>query len=229
VSHFQSVVRVTQHVNDWLVFFVFSYPAVYLICVFPNTVSRWLRFTGHDIAYQFLLFANTLFNLSGFFNAILFFFTRPELVIGSSNAPLPDIQVATPPDPQVQSFQYPMEKTDYGSPHSPHSPQLGSYPSQSPVASEFITTELLEYGYSQQGPYNSRFPLPSGAGASTQPGLLRHINSDSGTYVSGHSGRRSDFMSMASAGAASPVEEEPYIYMPEPEQSQVRSGNWHEY
>jgi len=66
---------------------------VYIFCVLPNTVSRWLSF--HDAAsdgvlidnispfppYQFTFFANTIYALSGMFNVILFFATRPELVV----------------------------------------------------------------------------------------------------------------------------------------------------
>ncbi|KAF8894349.1 hypothetical protein CPB84DRAFT_1682661 [Gymnopilus junonius] len=60
------------------------YPAVYIITVLPNSISRWLSFSGSKPPYQFTLFANTVFALSGMFNAILFFATRPELVKGPS-------------------------------------------------------------------------------------------------------------------------------------------------
>ncbi|PPQ78887.1 hypothetical protein CVT24_012274 [Panaeolus cyanescens] len=58
------------------------YPLVYIVCVFPNTISRWLSFEGYRVPYQFVLFANSIFALSGLFNLVLFFLTRPKLVIG---------------------------------------------------------------------------------------------------------------------------------------------------
>ncbi|KAF5328786.1 hypothetical protein D9619_011660 [Psilocybe cf. subviscida] len=63
------------------------YPAVYIFCVLPNSIARWMYFTGTNTPYQFTLFANTLFALSGTFNVLLFFITRPQLVLG------PDINV----------------------------------------------------------------------------------------------------------------------------------------
>jgi len=61
-----------------------SYPAVYIICVFPNTLARWLSFSdANPPPYQFTLFANAIYGLSGLFNLILFFFTRPKIVVGS--------------------------------------------------------------------------------------------------------------------------------------------------
>jgi len=66
------------------------YPAVYIFCVFPNTLSRWLYFTNglrHPPPYQFTLFASSIYGLSGVFNLILFFFTRPTVVMGHSVTP----------------------------------------------------------------------------------------------------------------------------------------------
>jgi hypothetical protein len=63
------------------------YPAVYIFCVFPNTLSRWLYFTNglkHTPPYQFTLFASSIYGLSGMFNLILFFLTRPK-VCGASD------------------------------------------------------------------------------------------------------------------------------------------------
>ncbi|KDR67559.1 hypothetical protein GALMADRAFT_79777 [Galerina marginata CBS 339.88] len=60
------------------------YPAIYIVCFLPNTVSRWLTFRGFHTPYQFTLFASTLYSLSGVFNVILFFSTRPQLVKGSN-------------------------------------------------------------------------------------------------------------------------------------------------
>jgi len=59
-----------------------SYPAIYFITVFPNTVSRWLYFSHVTVPYQFTFFANTLFALSGALNVVLFLVTRPDVVVG---------------------------------------------------------------------------------------------------------------------------------------------------
>jgi len=59
-----------------------SYPAVYFITVFPNTISRWLYFSHVTVPYQFTFFANTLFALSGALNVLLFWVTRPDVVVG---------------------------------------------------------------------------------------------------------------------------------------------------
>ncbi len=64
-------------------FFFCSYPAVYIICILPNTISRWLTFSGHHPPGGFILFANTIFSLSGLFNLILFLLTRPAMVVGN--------------------------------------------------------------------------------------------------------------------------------------------------
>lgn len=64
---------------------IFSYPAVYILCILPNTISRWLSFSGHNPSDKFVLFANTIFALSGLFNLVLFLWTRPAMVVGESN------------------------------------------------------------------------------------------------------------------------------------------------
>jgi len=61
-----------------------SYPAVYFITVFPNTISRWLYFSHVTVPYQFTFFANTLFALSGALNVVLFLVTRPDVVVGQN-------------------------------------------------------------------------------------------------------------------------------------------------
>jgi len=61
------------------------YPAVFICCFFPNTLSRWLYFTdkpNNSPPYQFTLFASSIYALSGVFNLILFFLTRPKIVVG---------------------------------------------------------------------------------------------------------------------------------------------------
>jgi len=58
-----------------------------MFCVFPNTLARLLTFSDRNPPpYQFTLFASTIYGLSGVFNLILFFLTRPTIVIGHSAA-----------------------------------------------------------------------------------------------------------------------------------------------
>ena len=67
-----------------------SYPAVFIFCFFPNTLSRWLYFTDNPNdppPYQFTLFASSIYGLSGVFNLILFLLTRPTVVVGHSIGP----------------------------------------------------------------------------------------------------------------------------------------------
>ena len=187
-----------------LFYFTFSYPLVYIICILPNSLSRWLFFSGFNVPYQFSLFANTLFSLSGLFNAILFFLTRPDLVVGPSNTSLPN-QATN--DPRIQSPQhyrsYETELTSYGS------QKFGSLPTRnSPGASDYAAPEL-EKGYNASfRPYNDSRMLPAGGGSLRMPEAGSSLRaSDSASHVpSNMSGERSygDFRSMVSA----PVEEE---------------------
>ncbi|TFK18819.1 hypothetical protein FA15DRAFT_675005 [Coprinopsis marcescibilis] len=73
--------------NRYLANLLLFYPAVYIFCMLPNTLSRWMSFTGYTIPNEVTLFASALFALSGMFNVILFFMTRPELVVGPGEAP----------------------------------------------------------------------------------------------------------------------------------------------
>ena len=61
-----------------------------MFCVFPNTVARWLTFSDPDPPpYQFTLFASTIYGFSGVFNLILFFLTRPTIVVGNHASAVP--------------------------------------------------------------------------------------------------------------------------------------------
>jgi len=62
------------------------YPAVYIICVFPVSLARWLDFSGTNVPPAATIFAGFMFSLSGLLNAILYAITRPDLVRGSPNA-----------------------------------------------------------------------------------------------------------------------------------------------
>ena len=67
---------------------VFSYPAVYTICFFPQSVARWVYFrNGSEVPSQSIFIGSTLVSLCGLFDAILFFLTRPGLVIGTTGSP----------------------------------------------------------------------------------------------------------------------------------------------
>jgi len=66
---------ITSHI--WC---LISYPAVYIVCIIPNSISRWLSFTGHCPPYKIILLANILYSFSGFFNLILLYNTRPVLL-----------------------------------------------------------------------------------------------------------------------------------------------------
>ncbi|KAF9479020.1 hypothetical protein BDN70DRAFT_895235 [Pholiota conissans] len=58
------------------------YPAVYIFCCLPNSISRWRFFNGIPTPDRVTFLGSILFALSGTFNVSLFFLTRPELVIG---------------------------------------------------------------------------------------------------------------------------------------------------
>jgi hypothetical protein len=68
-----------------------SYPIVYLICVLPFSITRWMTFSGHYVPNQASAFTTCLFSLSGFLNVLLFFKTRPQLIRGG---PLPEANQA---------------------------------------------------------------------------------------------------------------------------------------
>lgn len=59
------------------------FPAVYIVCVIPNSLARWLYFTDRHPPPLLTLFANTIYDLSGLCNLILFLLTRPTAVVGS--------------------------------------------------------------------------------------------------------------------------------------------------
>jgi len=81
------------------------YPVVYIICITPKAVARCLFFFAFKVPYQVTFATNTLFSLSGVIDATLFFFTRPNLVVGAADSPplgsLPNHDLAAsdiPPD-----------------------------------------------------------------------------------------------------------------------------------
>ncbi|KAF9010025.1 hypothetical protein BDQ17DRAFT_1234944, partial [Cyathus striatus] len=58
------------------------YPAVYIFCVLPVGIVRWLDFSGHTISPAATIFASVVFSLSGLFNVTLYYHTRPQLITG---------------------------------------------------------------------------------------------------------------------------------------------------
>jgi len=90
---------------------------VYILYMTPFFVSRWLLFSGFRSPHQYTLFSSTLFSLSGMFNAILFFLTRPHLIISPA--------VPTPPAPAVDIHTQSLK--------SRSSENLGSLPNRSPA------------------------------------------------------------------------------------------------
>ncbi|TFK38107.1 hypothetical protein BDQ12DRAFT_683986 [Crucibulum laeve] len=83
------------------------YPAIYIFCVFPVGLVRWLKFSGHDdIPPAATIFASILFSLSGLFNVILYKYTRPELVAGRS--------IELPSEAELYSDSYHMAHSTRG-------------------------------------------------------------------------------------------------------------------
>ncbi|KAF8889635.1 hypothetical protein BD779DRAFT_323283 [Infundibulicybe gibba] len=63
------------------------YPAIYIICVFPIGLVRWLKFGGHYVPPAATIFGSVMFSLSGIFNVILYKITRPDWVSAPSPTP----------------------------------------------------------------------------------------------------------------------------------------------
>jgi len=146
--------------------FVFRYPMVYLICIGPYSFARWWFFSGHQISYQATLFTATLFSLSGAFNAILFFFTCPDLVVGTT-----DVSAAAPSILEIQS-------ANNGESPSSSMGRLGSLPSRTPTSSGYISPGF-EMDYIAH-PYNSN-SLAEGPNGNIHASS-RQMESDLGSY-----------------------------------------------
>ncbi|PAV21999.1 hypothetical protein PNOK_0195600 [Pyrrhoderma noxium] len=56
------------------------YPAIYTLTVLPIAVVRFRAFNDKHVPFTYTVIADVLFALSGFFNVILFGFTRPALL-----------------------------------------------------------------------------------------------------------------------------------------------------
>ena len=125
-----------------------SYPAVYIICILPTSVSRF----GSGIPYQFTLFGSTVFSFCGLFDAILFFLTRPDLVVGTTDsAPLP-------PAPVINT-------------QSEHSGDVELPFTRNPTTSDYIPLDVERGRNSQFQPYNQMLH-PEDAGSTSN----RHMS-----------------------------------------------------
>lgn len=124
LSHSFSVSRLSVRL---LLYFVFRYPVVYIICIVPYSIARWRFFSGFNVKYQITLVVSTIFSLSGLFNTVLFFRTRPDLVTGHEDTPplAPGIDIQTQPshDTELSSRNF------------------GSLPTRSPAASNYASPE----------------------------------------------------------------------------------------
>lgn len=70
-----------------IAYLMLFYPAVYLFCIAPMSISRWIDWSrpNHHSAAG-IIFSHVIFSLSGVFNVILFSITRPSLVAGSAES-----------------------------------------------------------------------------------------------------------------------------------------------
>ena len=158
-----------------------SYPAVYIICILPTSFSRWQYFTGSEVAYQLTLFASTLFSFCGMFDAILFFFTRRDLVVGTSDSESLPLAPAPSANPG-ESFH-----------------NVGPTNTCSPIAADSISPDIN----SQFQPYNAMLQ-PDGNRSGRR---ISRMGSDLGSDMTEMSRERGygDFRSIPSPA---PVEEE---------------------
>ncbi|KAJ3570139.1 hypothetical protein NP233_g4600 [Leucocoprinus birnbaumii] len=60
------------------------YPAIHVICVLPLSIVRWKYFAQGVQTSASVLTTSTIFELSGFLNALLYTFSRPDLVSGQN-------------------------------------------------------------------------------------------------------------------------------------------------
>jgi hypothetical protein len=179
------------------------YPLIYFICIFPQTVARQLYFDGHNVKYQGTCFANTLFCLSGTFNTILFFFTRPDLVVGSADSPSP----APPVDIPNQAVHDGELTTQ-----TPRSRKFGCLPSRSPISSDYIPSNPEADYNGKFDPFNS-IPLDETANSNIHA-LPRRMESDSDSNATHLSGERTCGDFKWKRVLAAPVEEESYGHLP---------------
>lgn len=69
-----------ERANKQIANLMLFYPAVYILCVLPMSIVRWLDFTGHTLSPSAFIGSIVLFSLTGFFDVLLFKYTRPSLI-----------------------------------------------------------------------------------------------------------------------------------------------------
>jgi hypothetical protein len=73
----------------------------YSIVILPDTTARYLQFNHHHVSLGASFFANTMFNLSGALDVVLFLIIRPELLLFPRPRELDEQEVQlTPSTPQ---------------------------------------------------------------------------------------------------------------------------------
>jgi hypothetical protein len=85
--------------------FPFRYPLAYSLVILPVSVARWLQYSHKDLPSAAMLFGQSMLNLSGAINVLLFLIIRPRLLLFASpeNSAEPEAQIlhlntAFPPD-----------------------------------------------------------------------------------------------------------------------------------
>ncbi|EDR07123.1 uncharacterized protein LACBIDRAFT_298950 [Laccaria bicolor S238N-H82] len=136
------------------------YPVVYVVCVAPLSVTRWMGFQGDNVSYQVLLFSSTLYALTGFFNLILFSITRPALLSDPSTVKMD----ATPLSPIPNSHRY---HPGQESRRPVYPGNYGYLPDASVTGSDMDQGQLMDGG--PEGLGNSTTSNPIGASGGLVP------------------------------------------------------------
>ncbi|KAH8835659.1 hypothetical protein DL96DRAFT_1575105 [Flagelloscypha sp. PMI_526] len=128
------------------------YPAVYLVCIVPMTVSRFRAFAGYSTPFGVTVFSSILFSGSGLFNVLLFRYTRPSLLPATRShgafPSQPPVEVSV----KLEAFKHTSspDEPGNGSPDYPHSEHSYPPPAHQPTGSLPIT-----FGRNRHVPYGS--------------------------------------------------------------------------
>jgi len=113
------------------------YPAIYIFCVLPVSIVRWLDFSGHTVSRGATLFSSVVFSLSGFFNVLLFKFTRPALISGDNLDP--------PSRHDLPTLVLPYSDLPAGAGGTNHNPTgFGMLPDDSEMSSPVVASPASE-------------------------------------------------------------------------------------
>ena len=149
-------------------FLAISYPVVYIFCILFTSIYRlaFYRANGNSLHSGFTFFADTIFALSGMFNVILFFATRPELIVGPTFTI--DEQLA-----QQQGDSSRVGSNKFG--HLPDHQYTGLSPDlEKSSQSDFNPQMLTENNRPDASPLTMNTSLPSrGPGNSGYPSVER--------------------------------------------------------